>query len=324
MTSILVFLWLAGFVQIAIAFANLFIPKKLSYQENLSRVAPIIRQIFVVHSVYIVGVVLLFAVVTFGFAAELASGRGLGPISGGSNGSFLAMPRAGAAFVLRRVAAANEPRGRRSVHLGGVVPDHDLWSGRACTCFMKGSEMGNVSDAAGSFRLVVLLDAAVWLALALGCWIGWFQLTVIELLFLLAPWIVVPLATLVDSVSGWFRAADWPTASVEMDHSCRGGFHNFLLLYARRHAGGDFRRRMVACLCFVHAARFAQTLAISRTFLLSVLLCNWRSVLLVGGTWLVASRLGLQPVGFQEPIVSLTAVHFTSRDSVCGACRADL
>lgn len=78
MRSILVFLWLAGFVQVAIATANLFIPKKLNYQENLSRVAPIIRQIFVVHSVYIVGVVLLFAAVTFGFAAELASGRGLG------------------------------------------------------------------------------------------------------------------------------------------------------------------------------------------------------------------------------------------------------
>jgi hypothetical protein len=78
MLSILPFLWLAGFVQIAIASANLFIPKKLNYQENLSRVAPIIRQIFVVHSVYIVGVVLLFATVTFGFAAELASGRGLG------------------------------------------------------------------------------------------------------------------------------------------------------------------------------------------------------------------------------------------------------
>ena len=78
MRSILLFLWLAGFVQITIAFANLFIPRKLNYRENLSLVAPIIRQIFVVHSVYIVGVVLLFAVVTFGFAAELASGRGLG------------------------------------------------------------------------------------------------------------------------------------------------------------------------------------------------------------------------------------------------------
>src|SRR5260370_31258131 len=32
--------------------------------------------------------------------------------------------------------------------------------------------------------------------------------------------------------------------------------------------------------------------------------------LIVGGTWVVASRLGLQPVGFQEPIVLLTAVHF--------------
>ena len=78
MRAILLFLWLAGFIQIAIAFVNLFIPKKLNYQENLERVAPIIRQIFVVHSAYIVGVVLLFAVVTFGFASELASGRGLG------------------------------------------------------------------------------------------------------------------------------------------------------------------------------------------------------------------------------------------------------
>jgi len=32
--------------------------------------------------------------------------------------------------------------------------------------------------------------------------------------------------------------------------------------------------------------------------------------LIVGGTWLVVSRLGLQPLGFQEPIVLLTAVHF--------------
>lgn len=78
MRVLLMCLWVAGFVQLAIASSNLFIPKKLKYRENLSRVAPIIRQIFVVHSIYIVGVVLLFAVMTFGFATELASGRGLG------------------------------------------------------------------------------------------------------------------------------------------------------------------------------------------------------------------------------------------------------
>jgi hypothetical protein len=78
MRTLFLLLWLAGFVQMAIAFANVFLPKKLNYRDNLSRVTPIIRQVFVVHSAYIVGVVLLFAAVTFGFAGELAGGRGLG------------------------------------------------------------------------------------------------------------------------------------------------------------------------------------------------------------------------------------------------------
>ena len=78
MHALLRLLWLAGFVQLAIACANFFLPRKLKYRENLSRVSPIIRQIFVVHSVYIVGVVLLFAALTFGFAGELTSGQGMG------------------------------------------------------------------------------------------------------------------------------------------------------------------------------------------------------------------------------------------------------
>ena len=78
MNALLAILWLAALVQILIAVANFYLPRKLKYQENLERVAPIIRQIFVVHSVYIVGVLLLFAALTFGFAAELASGHGLG------------------------------------------------------------------------------------------------------------------------------------------------------------------------------------------------------------------------------------------------------
>ena len=78
MHGLLQLLWLAGMVQVAIAFANFFLPAKLKYRENLSRVSPIIRQIFVVHSAYIVGIVLVFAGLTFGFAGELASGHGLG------------------------------------------------------------------------------------------------------------------------------------------------------------------------------------------------------------------------------------------------------
>ena len=78
MRTLVVALWIAGLVQLAIALANLVLPKKLKYRENLVLIAPIMRQIFVVHSGYIVGIVLLFAAVSFGFAPEPASGRGLG------------------------------------------------------------------------------------------------------------------------------------------------------------------------------------------------------------------------------------------------------
>jgi hypothetical protein len=78
MPTLVALLWVAGFVQIAISAANIYLPKKLRYQENLERVAPIIRQIFFVHSAYVVGVVLLFAGISFGFAGELTSGHGLG------------------------------------------------------------------------------------------------------------------------------------------------------------------------------------------------------------------------------------------------------
>lgn len=88
MNALLLFLWLAGFVQIGIAVTNVFLPRRLNYRESLDRVTPIIRQIFVVHSVYIVGVLLLFAVLTLGFAAELASGRGLGRFLAGGIAVF--------------------------------------------------------------------------------------------------------------------------------------------------------------------------------------------------------------------------------------------
>jgi hypothetical protein len=78
MRTDLFFLWMAGAVQLVICAANFVLPRRLKYRENLSRVSPIIRQVFFVHSAYIVGVVALFAAATFFFSAELTSGHGLG------------------------------------------------------------------------------------------------------------------------------------------------------------------------------------------------------------------------------------------------------
>jgi len=83
-------LWVAGFVQLAIALANFVLPRKLNYRENLTHLAPMVRQIFIVHSGYIVGIVVLFAAITFGFAPELAGGRGLGRFLAASMAVFWA------------------------------------------------------------------------------------------------------------------------------------------------------------------------------------------------------------------------------------------
>src|SRR5258708_18036795 len=64
-----------------------------------------------------------------------------------------------------------------------------------------------------------------------------------------------------------------------MDYFWGGGAGDMLLFSARRPAGGVIRNGMVACVCFVHAARFAQIVAISRTFVFSILLCGGRGIL---------------------------------------------
>ena len=58
--------------------ANFVLPHKLRYGDNLKRVEPIIRQVFIVHSVYIVYVLVAFAVICFAFTPELAGATPLG------------------------------------------------------------------------------------------------------------------------------------------------------------------------------------------------------------------------------------------------------
>lgn len=71
-------LWLAGFVQLLVASANLFAPRILHYRENLARVSPMIREVFIVQNAYIVLVLAANAGLCFCFAADLAGGSALG------------------------------------------------------------------------------------------------------------------------------------------------------------------------------------------------------------------------------------------------------
>jgi hypothetical protein len=71
-------LWAAGALQLVIAGANLFLPRILRYRENLARVSPMVREIFLVHSGYIVLMLVAFGIISIAFAPDLAGGSGLG------------------------------------------------------------------------------------------------------------------------------------------------------------------------------------------------------------------------------------------------------
>src|SRR6266446_1161172 len=78
MKTMVPFIWVAGIIQWVIAAANLFIPEKLRYAENITKLSPIVRQVFVVHAMYIVGVLVGLGALCLWYAPTLASGEGLG------------------------------------------------------------------------------------------------------------------------------------------------------------------------------------------------------------------------------------------------------
>ena len=78
MKTLIPWLWAAGTMQLVIIAANFVLPKKLSCRDNLARVSPMIRTVFVVHWVYIVLVLGIFTTLSFWFAPELAGASRLG------------------------------------------------------------------------------------------------------------------------------------------------------------------------------------------------------------------------------------------------------
>jgi len=114
MNAMVPFLWIAGAVHLAIAVSNFWVPGILHYRENLGKVSPLVRQVFVVHSIYMVLVLLGFSALCFFFAPELTSGTPLGR----SLSAFLA------AFWLLRVVLQltfYDPEVRAKYRLGDVA-----------------------------------------------------------------------------------------------------------------------------------------------------------------------------------------------------------
>jgi YndJ-like protein len=155
-------------------------------------------------------------------------------------------------------------------------------------------------------RPSIPIGAAVWPALALASFAPRVHLGIIEVLFLLGPWIVVPLGADLVRGAGNFKSSavrDWlliaaaslTTVSFFLDNrTAAAWFASSWLLVCAGFAGDGLRRFLSS-----GAKSFRQ-----------FCFAAGEGYLLVAGAWLVASRAGIQLLAFREPIVLLTAVHF--------------
>jgi YndJ-like protein len=150
----------------------------------------------------------------------------------------------------------------------------------------------------------------VWLILVAGIFLGSFRLSIFDLLFLLAPWVVVPLALSLLPITSASPLSRGSTAVVQ-----------YLLLPGAALATVSFFLRDGWAAGALVCVWFTVAIALALDGLERLIKARLRSFpefcfgvgegyALVGGSWLLASRAGLQPFAFHEPIVLLTAIHF--------------
>ena len=165
---------------------------------------------------------------------------------------------------------------------------------------------GRIKNHFGAFT--ALLGAAVWATIATVAGLHRVRLGIIELLFLLAALVIVPLGLELRQAIEF--PGERPTARL---------LPVFLLLAAIAVCASlwippGWAAASLGSLWMIVCLLLAWTRLVRRSrtpySLISFALDVAQVDLILGACWFVVSRAGWRPMGFQEPIVLLTAVHF--------------
>lgn len=154
------------------------------------------------------------------------------------------------------------------------------------------------------------VGVAAWGLMLLLSILGWVALTDLELILLLAFWVITPLAVplTVSPKEGHLpRALSRLMLLLHPLAALMGGV-SFLLdvgVLAAAAAGGWFLFTVLIALLGLVRLREIKTASLADACLAIALM-----YLPIGGAWLVLARLGLKPLGFGQHTDLLTAVHF--------------
>jgi hypothetical protein len=155
-----------------------------------------------------------------------------------------------------------------------------------------------------------IVGAILWIALAGGSALGLYRITAIELLFVLAPLVVVPLGLELSTRLGCEEKDQLPANYARWIQlpAALGVIASFWLPQGT--GAAMLSVPWFTFGCFLGFSGFMRLVRGGFKRLKSVCVIMSFAYLPIGCAWLVASRYGLNPMGFQEPIVLLTAVHF--------------
>jgi len=173
--------------------------------------------------------------------------------------------------------------------------------------------------------------AAAWAGIAVLARIGIVRVGIIELLFLFAPLVIVPLGIELGRVRGAVASdvSRFPPNLVNLAQILQplGAALAIAAMWLPPGKPSALAALAWLVVCGLMATaglielgdilRFRKKLAagswdeaMTATRIADIAAAIAKLDLAVGGAWLVASRLGMRPLGIQEPIGLLTAVHF--------------
>ena len=155
-----------------------------------------------------------------------------------------------------------------------------------------------------------ITGAVVWSALFIAAQTGAVDLAWIELLFLLAPLVIVPLGLFLTERIEGASTAPHPEGVAKMIQLPAALMVVVSFFFQPGILAAGFATAWILVCGLLAAGAFVRIVrgALRKLDLLCPAVAFVYS--LIGAAWLVASRLGLNPMGFEEPIVLLTAVHF--------------
>ena len=154
--------------------------------------------------------------------------------------------------------------------------------------------------------ILSLSGAALWTVFATLAGFGRARFGLIELLFLFAPLVIVPLAMeLTSRLTGASKRFD----AVRILQLPAGLAVAVAFWFPPGRTAATLSVLWLLQCSLMAGGRFVEWWRAERTAE-SLILNIAHADLVLGAAWLVLSRAGFRPMGFQEPIVLLTAVHF--------------